>query len=139
MRKTRVWSIIVVAAFLATSVFYAYLTSTSADYNRYQKIQTGMSEAEVQEILGTGRIIRQEEVPSIVVAVNPKDVDDANEAAKRAGISHPTARNYPIRHAPRIEGDRIMLWENPITGEKIYVAFREGKVCAKLFHDLNYL
>jgi hypothetical protein len=115
------------------------LCRDSRDLANYKKVQIGMTVDEVQAILGTGTPVRQTEVPSIVVALNPKDEEAARERARMNGGPPSTARDYPTKHKPVVEGDHILKWKNAETGELILVAFKEGRVCEKYFYDANYL
>ena len=124
---------------ILSASFYYCLVADSRDYSNYKRIQVGMSVDEVQAILGPGTTVGQREVPGIVVAVNPGDEPASEERARRAGRSPPTARDYPTRIKPVVEGDTILRWVNGETGERILVAFRDGKVCEKHYWDPNYL
>ena len=136
MRK---FILIAIPSALLVGACYWLFWMESADYRKYKRVQVGMSVDEVQAILGPGTPIGQEKVPGIVVAVNPADVDASLERARRAGRSPPTARDYPTRVKPVVEGDFILQWVNDKTGERILVAFKDGKVCEKDYWDPNYL
>ncbi len=97
-----------------------------------------MSVDDVQAILGPGTVVPASQVPGIVVAVNPADDAAAREKAIRSGVSPPTVRSYPTRIRGVVEGDTVFRWENSSTGERILVAFRDGKVCDKHYYDQNY-
>lgn len=120
-------------------LLYVGFVMDSRDLANYKKVRVGMSVDEVQAILGAGTPVRQDEVPSIVVPVNPQDAEDSLERARRAGGPRPTVRDYPTRHKPVVEGDTILRWVNGETGERILVAFRGGRVCEKHYWDPNYL
>jgi hypothetical protein len=111
----------------------------SPDFANYTRVRVGMSVDEVQAILGPGTVIPQAKVPTVVRAVNPADEDAARERARRSGGPPPTARDYPVRRKPLVEGDYILRWVNSETGERILVAFKDGKVCEKNYWDPNYL
>ena len=98
-----------------------------------------MSEDDVRAILGPGAVIPQADVPGVVRAENPSDEDAARERARRSGDSPPTARDYPTRIKPVVAGGHIVRWVNTETGERILIAFKDGKVCEKHFWDPNYL
>lgn len=98
-----------------------------------------MSMDELEAILGPGTAVNQDNVPSIVVAVNPLDEDLANAKARRSGGSPPTLRDYPTRLKPVVEGDLILEWVNAETGERVLVAFKGGMVCEKHYWNPNYL
>ena len=119
--------------------FYFVFITESRDFTNYQKVQVGMSSEEVEAILGPGTLVNQNEVPGIVVAVNPRDAEESAERSRRSGGSPPTARDYPTRIKPVVEGDVIFLWLNSKTGERILVAFKNGKACEKHYYDPNYL
>ena len=131
--------IAVPVALVVSAAVYWLFWMESADFRKYKRLRIGMSVEEVQAILGPGSPLKQENVPQIVVEVNPADVDDSNERARRAGITTPTARDYPTRRKPVVEGDVILKWENGETREVILVAFKDGKVCEKYYWDPNYL
>lgn len=121
---------------------YASFWRDSPDFTNYNRLQVGMSIDDVQAILGPGTAIPQSEVPGIVVAVNPGDDAAAavtRDKAIRAGVTPPTARDYPTRNKPVVEGDLILRWKNERTWERILVAFKDGKVCEKHYWDPSYL
>jgi hypothetical protein len=124
---------------IAFGVILHLLCRDSPPQINYKKIQIGMTIEEVQAILGEGTLVRQTEVPSRVVPLNPKDEEAAIERARRAGGPVPTARDYPTRTKPIVEGDYILRWVNGSTGERILIAFKHGSVCEKDFYDPNYL
>lgn len=127
---------------LAGGAVYALFWMQSPDFTNYSRIRVGMSVDDVQAILGPGTTIPGSEVPGIVVAVNSADDAAAavvREKAIRSGVSPPTARNYPTRIRGVVEGDTILRWQNSSTGERILVAFQDGKVCDKHYYDPNYL
>ncbi len=118
---------------------YVYLSMDSRDFTNYNAVRVGMSVEEVEAILGPGTEVKQKYVPSIVVPVNPQDAVDSLERARKSGAPPPTARDYPTRNKPVVEGDYILQWVNSETGERIIVAFKDGKVCEKYYYDPNYL
>ena len=140
MRKPLVRLLLVVSLGIALcGGLFTLLMRDSQDLANYKRVQAGMSVDEVRAILGPGTVIPQAQVPTFVVAVNPADVDASLERARRAGVAHPTVRDYPTRLKPIVEGDLILEWVNPRTGERILVAFKDGKVCEKNYWHPNYL
>jgi hypothetical protein len=133
--------LVLIGALLGVLIgFYYYrFVMDSPEYRNYKQVQIGMSVDEVQAILGPGTAVNQSEVPGIVVAVNPGDEVASEERARRSGRPPPTIRDYPTRIKPVVEGDYILQWVNSRTGERILVAFRDGKVCEKDYWDPNYL
>ncbi len=113
--------------------------SDSRDAANYRRVRLGMSVADVQAVLGPGIMVSRAEVPGHVVAVNSADEHAADEQARRADGSPPTARNYPTRIKPIVEGNHILMWVNRKTGERTLVAFTDSVVCEKDFWDPNYL
>lgn len=136
---TRGLLILTPIAFLSLGAFYGCSVKDSPYSNNYGRVQVGMTVEEVEAILGPGSSVKQSEVPTVVVAVNPADVQASEERAKRAGRWPQTARDYPVRHKPVVEGDLILKWVDDRTGERILVAFKDGKVCEKHYWDPNYL
>ncbi len=118
---------------------YVCSLKESRDSANYQKIRVGMSVEEVEAILGPRTEVKQEDLPSNVVAMNPQDAVDSLERARKSGATPPTARDYPTQHKPVVEGDYILQWKNSETWERILVAFKDGKVCEKHHFDPNYL
>ncbi len=118
---------------------WSIFSGDSHDFTNYKRVQVGMSIEEVQAILGPGSLVKQAELPTTIVAVNPNDAVAAQEKEKMSGGSPTTTRDYPVRHKPVVEGDYILRWVNNRTGERILVAFKDGKVCEKDFYDPNYL
>ncbi len=118
---------------------YVYLSMDSRDFANYKEVRVGMSVEEVEAILGPGTLVKQEDLPTNVVPVNPQDEADSLENARKSGATPPTGRGFPTRNKPVVEGDNILQWENRETGERIIVAFRDGKVCEKYYRNLNYL
>jgi hypothetical protein len=108
----------------------------SPAYQNYQRLQVGMTVAEVEAILGPGTPVKQADVPQMVVPVNPADAEASRDRARRAGVV-PTARDYPTRNKPVVEGDSILIWEDANKQWRILVGFREGKVCEKDFWELS--
>jgi hypothetical protein len=119
-------------------VLYASLKD-SPDLANYKRVHVGMSVGEVQAILGPGAVVPQAEVPGVVRAVNQADEDATRERARRSDGPPSTARDYPTRIKPVVEGDHILRWVNGQTGERILIAFKDGKVCEKHYWDPNYL
>jgi len=124
-----VCGIILAGTYYVYSTYYVYFWE-SPEFTKYRRIQVGMSVEEVQAILGPGTALNQTDVPTFVVAVNPKDAEAAKEKARRSGLPSPTTRDYPIRHQYVVEGDSILQWIGR-TGERILVAFKGGEVCQK--------
>ncbi len=122
-----------------SSGLYALLLSDSHDFANYKRVRVGMSVDDVQALLGLGEVAIANDVPGIVVAVNPVDEKAAHEKWRRSGGPPPTARGYPTRIKPVVEGDYILKWVNSRTRERILVAFKDGKVCEKNYWDPNYL
>jgi hypothetical protein len=118
-------------------LIYAVCVADSPAFAAYKRIHVGMSIDEVQAVLGPGTRVNQEQVPTTVVAVNPADAEASRERARRAGGPPQTARDYPARHQPFVEGDYILRWEIRDTGAIIFVAFKDGKVCGKHYYDPN--
>ncbi|HVK12067.1 MAG TPA: hypothetical protein VM597_25165 [Gemmataceae bacterium] len=138
-RLTWVLPIVVLGALVA--VAYFVLFSDTELYRKYQRIQPGMSVAEVEEMFGPGEIVARDRVPMINVPVNPEDARAAYERARREGQSPVTAtsRDYPTKSVPVVDGDVIRVWESRETLEWIYVAFKDGLVCGTHYRTLNYL
>ena len=135
MRKT----ILLLAALgLFLGLAYVCFVTESRDFANYTCIRVGMSIEEVQAILGPGTTVKQEEVPGFVVAVNPQDAVGSIGRARKVGPIA-TCRDYPTRIKPVVEGDHILRWVNSETGERILVAFKDGRACEKDFYDPNYL
>jgi hypothetical protein len=133
---------LLLAAFLGAILggcCYVCFWMESPDFANYKRVQVGMSVEEVEAILGPGTPVGQAEVPQIVVAVSPEDAVAARERERRPGGPPSTARNYPTRLKPVVEGDHILMWVSGKTGERILVAFKDGKACEKHYHDPNYL
>ena len=125
MRKSLVPLLLIAASGITLGVVvYALLGRDSPDFANDKRIQVGMS---------------VDDVPGVVRAENPSDEDAARERARRAGGSPSTAREYPTRIKPVVEGDHILSWVNDETGERILIAFKDGKVCEKHYWDSNYL
>ena len=101
---------------------------------KYQSIQVGMTRAEVEAILGPGEEVEQKSVPSHVVPINAGDEIALYERAKKTGTI-PTARNYPVRHKPIVEGDLIFQWQRDGHMQTIYISFIDGCVVEKDFDD----
>lgn len=137
MRKALLLAALLSLIFLG--LFYVCFERESHDFAIYKVVQVGMSVDEVQAILGPGTSVTQEEVPTIVVAVNPQDAENAREKARKSGGPPPTVRDYPTRSKPVVEGDYILRWVNSKTGECILVAFKDDRVYEKYYHDPNYL
>ena len=137
MRKALL--LITVLSLVLLGLVYVCFPKESRDFANYKEVRVGMSVEEVEAILGPGAPVKQEEVPSIVVPVNPQDAVDSLERAKKSGATPPTARDYPTRIKPVVEGDYILQWKNSETWERIIVAFKDGKVCEKYYYDPNYL
>lgn len=135
IRRSIPWAI---AGLGLVGLVYAFISGESRFQQDYQRIQVGMSVDEVQAILGPGTPVKQREIPTTVVPVNPEDARAADERARKLGQSPPTTREYPTRHKPLVEGDYILRWTNS-HGERILVGFRDGKVCEKDYYDPNYL
>jgi hypothetical protein len=133
--------ILIIAIGLAglAAVFYFVFWSDTERYKKYQRIQTGMSLAEVEELLGPGEIVPRDHVPMTVVAVNPDDPQASEARARWEGRSPMTARDYPTKTVPVVDGDLILVWESRETLEWIYVALKDGRVCGKHYRTLNYL
>jgi hypothetical protein len=137
VRKALLFAVLI--SLILLGLFSVFFVRESHDFVNYEKVQDGMSVEEVQAILGPGTPVKQEEVPGIVVAVNPQDAEDFRERARKSGGSPPTARDYPTRIKPVVEGDYILRWVNSRTKERILVAFKDGRVCEKNYYDPNYL
>ena len=118
---------------------YVYLSMDSRDFANYKEVRVGMSVEEVEAILGPSTLVKQEDLPTDIAPVNPQDAVDSLERTRKSGATPPTARDYPTRHKPVVEGDYILQWKNSETGERILVAFKDGKVCEKHYFDPNYL
>lgn len=74
-----------------------------------------------------------------MVPVDSQDAVDSLERARRSGGPPPTVQDFPTRSKPVVEGDYILRWVNNRTGERILVAFKDGRVCARHYWDPNYL
>jgi hypothetical protein len=139
VRKSLVLLLLVAAlAITLGGALYALLGRDSPDLANYKRVRVGMSVGEVQAILGPGEEIDPKSVPGVVVAVNPADAESARERDRRTGTQS-TGRDYPTRIKPVVEGDLILRWVNGQTGERILIAFKDGKVCEKDYWDPNYL
>jgi hypothetical protein len=139
VRKSRVLLLLIgTLAITLGGVLYALLGRDTPDLANYKRVRVGMSVDEVQAILGAGVEIDPKSVPGMVVAVNPADADAAQERDRRTGTQS-TARDYPTRIKPLVEGDLILRWVNGKTGERVLIAFKDGKVCEKDYRNPNYL
>ncbi len=125
-------------AFSIVDFFFIGGYRTRPNFPNYERVQVGMTIEEVQAILGPGTPIEQADVPLCLAAVNPEDAVAAIEKEKRSGTVA-TGRTYPIRQKPSVQGDYILRWQTAI--DRVYVAFKEGKVCEKYYIDdyHNYL
>ena len=140
MRKFLVPLVLIAACVITPSVvLHALLGGDSPDFANFERIQVGMSQDDVQAILGFGAVIPQADVPGVVRTENPSDEDATRARARRSGGAPPTARDYPTRIKPVVAGDHIVRWANTGTGERILIAFKDGKVCEKHYWDPNYL
>jgi len=131
------WLILAVVIPTISVVIHCCFLADSPSEKNYQKITVGMSVEEVEVLLGPGTVVHQNEVPGIVVSLNP--ADDARERESGSSGSPSTARNYPTRIKPLVEGDHILQWVDNKSGERILVAFKGGIVFEKNYWNPNYL
>lgn len=127
-----------VAAVVLAGSAYLIITQDSPEEKKDKQIQNGMTLAEVEAILGPGERALQSEVPSHPVAVNPDEEAAFIDRHRKAGTM-PTAREYATKLRHFVEGDLIYHWRSASRNNETWVAFRDGKVCEKWFHDRNYL
>lgn len=143
MRKSRIpllLSALGLVGFLGLVIWglllYGWLWTDSPHFIKYKQIKVGMSIEEVEAILGPGTPVKQAEVPTIRIAVNPKDAEAAAERDRKTG-SPSTVREYPTRSKPVVEGDCILQWTGEPNGVRILVAFKNGKVCEKDYFEYD--
>lgn len=141
MRKRTLALLTLVTLALAGCLLVGVWSFTDSPTTKnYQRVRVGMSLDEVEAILGPGRPIPQSQVPGHVRAVNPDDERAEIDEAKRAGRSPPTHRgNYPTHVVPVVEGDTVLEWVTPGSGERILLGFRGGKVSGRYYFDPNFL
>jgi hypothetical protein len=115
---------------------YWLVTRDSPEEKNFKRVTVGMSVEEVEAILGPGTVMKQSEVMSYRVAVNPDEEAAFAERHRKAGTV-PTARDYATRNRHVVEGDLIYHWESGYY--ETWIAFKDGKVCEKYLHNWNYL
>jgi hypothetical protein len=101
--------ILIVAGF----ILFVWFNRTGVTPWAYERIELGMSEEEVEAILGPGT-----------------PISSWTAAKERGFYSGNSIGGKPIE-----VGDYSLRWENRNTGECILLAFKDGKVCHKVFGD----
>lgn len=130
--------IVVVMSLFLCLILYVTYWYESPSFKNFKKIQIGMSIEEIETFLGSDVVINPT-VPGVVRAINAEDEIAFIEKFKREGKSPPNFRGYATRIQPVVEGDYILMWVIKNTGEKIFVAFIEGKVSGMYYFNPNYL
>lgn len=113
------------------SIVGAVVLSLSHDPSRYFKrnyewIEVGMTQEEVEAILGPGMQIMREEVPTAVFpkagVIVPRDLP---------GRPLATSRNYPTEHRPLVSGEWFLRWQ--LDSVWIVVGFKDDVVSDKMY------
>jgi hypothetical protein len=103
-------------------------------YRNYERVENGMTMEQVQALLGPGREIGKDDMPSVV-----RPAPGVKVPKDPPGGPYRTVRDYPIVHAPVVEGDRFFEWPSdwpPLSGGPyIIIGFRGGKVCDKWYWE----
>lgn len=97
----------------------------------YERVQVGMTLADVEAVLGPGTEIKLSEVPTRLVSLNPAAERAADERARRTGSPLPTVRSFPTRVKPVVAGDRVLRWRGEQNGARILIGFKDGRVIEK--------
>jgi hypothetical protein len=105
-------------------------------HSKYLKLRDGMTREQVEALLGPGSPIQTNEMPGIVVPINPADQKVIAEKARSEGTV-PTAWGVPTRVKPAVEGDVVLIWRGPNNDQKIFVAFKNGLLCEKYYFEYD--
>jgi hypothetical protein len=126
--------VVLVASILLGRFWFGELDRFHAGYER---IQVGMTLAEVEAILGPGTEIDLSEVPTTLVSLNPAAERAAYERARRTGRPLPTVRSFPAHSKPVVQGDRVVRWRGDHNGARILIGFKDGKVAEKWYTEYS--